>query len=71
MSRASACSGRKGASVKVRCEIQLDLDTGDYDFKVHNLTTPGEPVDYEKIRTILKRVVGDVDEQQSKKSRRG
>ncbi len=51
--------------MKVHCDVILDLETGDYDLKVFNLTHPGEPMDYMRIRAVLKRVFEDVDRQQS------
>lgn len=52
--------------MKVRCDITLDLETGDYDLKVHNLTKPGEPMDYLRIRAVLRRIFEDVDDQQAR-----
>ena len=30
--------------MKVKCEITLELDSGDFELKVHNLTDPGKPI---------------------------
>lgn len=49
--------------MKVRCDIILDLDTGEYELTVHNLSNPGESMDYLHIRRVLRRMFEDVDEQ--------
>ena len=32
--------------MNIKCEIELDTETGNYGFKVNNLAEPGEAVDY-------------------------
>lgn len=49
----------------VKCEIFLELDTGDYELKLHNLSEPGEPMDQARIMKILKRVFASWEAQQS------
>ena len=49
--------------MKIKCEIELDLETGGYGFRVENLTRPGEPVDFGRLRKILERVLDDMDQQ--------
>ena len=44
----------------IRCEIELDLETGAYGLKVNNLTKPGERIDYAKLEHGLRRVIEDL-----------
>ena len=46
--------------MKVRCEIVLDMETGDYELRFHNATEPGERMDYKQIQEALRRVISDV-----------
>jgi hypothetical protein len=46
--------------MKVRCEIVLDMETGDYELCFHNATHPGERMDYVQVREALRRVIEDV-----------
>jgi len=48
--------------MKAKCEIVFDLETGDYDVRFHNLSEPGEPMDYLRLRPALQRVLADFDE---------
>lgn len=50
-------------SMKVHCDVILDLDSGDYELTVNNLSQPGQPMDYLLIRRVLRRMFEDVDEQ--------
>ena len=50
--------------MRVKCEIILELDTGDYELKLHNLTEPGEPIDQARIMKVLERVFQSWDDQQ-------
>ena len=52
--------------MKIQCEILLDLDTGSYDVRFHNLTEPGAPMDYQRIRPVLQKVFADFDAKQTK-----
>jgi hypothetical protein len=42
--------------MQVKCEILLEMETGEYELKVHNVSSPGEPVDYDKLKKVLERV---------------
>ncbi len=53
--------------MKVQCDIVLDLETGSYDLKFHNLTQPGAAMDYVRLRKVLRRIIEDFDEKQMKK----
>jgi hypothetical protein len=48
--------------MKVRCEIELDLQSGNYEMRVRNLSQPGERMDYMQIQQALRRVLDDVTE---------
>jgi hypothetical protein len=51
--------------MNVKCEIILDLESGEYDIRFHNLSAPGEPMDYLKIRPALARVLQDFDDRRT------
>ncbi len=53
--------------MKVQCDILLDLEAGTYDVKFHNLTEPGAPMDYRRLRKVLRKVLEDFDDKQMKK----
>jgi len=55
--------------MKIQCDILLDLDTGNYDLRFHNLSEPGAAMDYKRIRVVLKKVLADFDDKQMKKQR--
>jgi len=46
----------------IKCEIVFNLESGDYDIRFHNLSAPGEPMDYLEIRPMLARVLQDFDD---------
>lgn len=56
--------------MKIQCDILLDLDTGNYDLRFHNLSEPGAAMDYKRIRRVLKKVLTDFDDKQMKKEQR-
>lgn len=45
--------------MQVGFNIVVDLDTGDYDVKVNNLSEPGEPMEWSKVKRALDAVLGD------------
>jgi hypothetical protein len=53
--------------MKIQCDIRLDLETGSYDVRFHNLSEPGAAMDYLRIRAVLKKVLEDFDAKQMKK----
>lgn len=52
--------------MKVKCEILLETETGEYELKVHNVSNPGEPVDYARLRKALELVFDSWGESQEK-----
>ncbi len=48
--------------MKVKCAITVELDTGNFELKVENITKPGEPIDYTKLKEVMKRVFERWDE---------
>ncbi len=43
--------------MKVKCEITMELDSGDFELEFHNLTEPGAAIDYERIKRIVGRII--------------
>lgn len=43
--------------MKIRVNIEVDLDSGDYDVRLDNLTTPGRPVPLIGIDQVVARVM--------------
>lgn len=52
--------------MRVKCEIFLELDTGDYELKLHNLSAPGEPMDQAHIMEALEKVLLSWEDEQKK-----
>jgi hypothetical protein len=51
--------------MKVKCEIVIDLESGDYEMTVRNLSKPGESMDLLRIRRALEAIFPDVTRQAS------
>jgi len=49
--------------MKIKCEIILDTDNGDYNMVFNNLTKAGEPIEYNELTNFLKKVFNNMDEQ--------
>lgn len=49
--------------MKVRCTIELDPETGSYRMLFNNVSSPGEPMDYWRIRAAIQRVLQDFEKQ--------
>jgi len=45
--------------MEVGFNITVNLDTGDYEVKVNNLSNPGEPMEWNKVKRALDAVLGD------------
>ena len=41
---------------KIKCEVIMDLDTGEYDIQFFNVTNPGSDMSRSKIADTLKKV---------------
>ena len=50
--------------MRVRCEIDIDLETGAYEMRVRNVSEPGERMDYGRIQQALRRVIEDTTQRQ-------
>lgn len=48
--------------MKVRIEMEIDLNSGEYDVRFHNLTRPGADVDVARLPTLVHRVLENVAE---------
>lgn len=46
--------------MKVRIEMEVDLFSGAYDVRFHNLTRPGEDIDVTRLTAIVHRVLDSV-----------
>ena len=48
--------------MKVRVQIQVDLESGDYDVRIDNLSQPGQPVPFVGLDQVVARVMENVAE---------
>lgn len=46
--------------MKIRVEMEIDMATGTYDVRFHNLTNPGEDIDLAKLARVVNRVLDNV-----------
>lgn len=46
--------------MKIRVEMEIDMSTGTYDVRFHNLTNPGEDIDLGKLARVVNRVLDNV-----------
>lgn len=45
---------------KIRIEMEVDMETGTYDVRFHNLSNPGEEIDLTRMTKIVSRVLENV-----------
>lgn len=46
--------------MKVRIDMEIDMISGAYDVRFHNLTRPGDDIDVPRLTTIMHRVIDNV-----------
>jgi len=46
--------------MKIRVEMEIDMSTGTYDVRFHNLSNPGEDIDLAKLTRVVNRVLDNV-----------
>lgn len=46
--------------MKVRIDMEIDMVSGAYDVRFHNLTRPGDDIDVPRLTTIMHRVLDSV-----------
>ena len=46
--------------MKIRIDMEIDLQSGAYDVRFHNLTRPGEDIDVPQVTSIMHRVLDSV-----------
>ena len=51
--------------MKVRIEMEIDLHSGEYDVRFHNLTQPGADVDVGRLPELVHRVLENVAQNHS------
>lgn len=49
--------------MKVKCEIEMDLDEGEYSMKFNNLSAPGDPIEYNEVIEFLRGVMESFEDQ--------
>ena len=49
--------------MKIKCEIEMDLESGEYDIVFRNVSNPGESIEYNEVQEFLKQVFSNVDEE--------
>ena len=42
--------------MKVKIEVILEMESGEYELTMHNLTNPGQSVEYDRIMKLMERV---------------
>lgn len=46
--------------MKIRLEMEIDMQTGIYDVRFHNLSNPGEDIDLSRLSKVVTRVLDNV-----------
>ena len=54
--------------MKVRIEMEIDLQSGEYDVRFHNLTHPGADVDLARLPQVVHQVLENVAENNERDS---
>ena len=52
--------------MKVKFDIEIDTETGQWSFKCHNLSNPGAAIDFSKSGYILKKACENIEVMASK-----
>jgi len=47
--------------MKIRCEVDLDTELGEYSLRFWNMSKPGTDIEYNEVRDLLKGAFEDVD----------
>lgn len=47
--------------MKILVKFLIDMQSGDYEVTYENITTPGQPFDYQKVRAAIAAVFKSVD----------
>lgn len=50
--------------MKIRLEMEIDLTTGIYDVRFHNVSHPGEAIDLHRLTDAVQRVLSNIEVQQ-------
>jgi len=62
---------KKETEMKLKVVVELDTDSGDYSLEQHNLSNPGEGIDYHLLIEALTRIFGDFRSQMGDQIRQG
>lgn len=49
--------------MKLKVVIELNTETGEYEFVFYNLSNPGAPIDYTEVRPMLASVFEETDDE--------
>ena len=49
--------------MKIKVEIEIDIPAGNYELTWHNLSSPGEPMDFNILQEALRRILADFTKQ--------
>ena len=55
--------------MKVKIELEIDMSTGTYDVRFHNLSNPGDVVDATKVCKVASRVIENIQAGYAKATR--
>jgi len=47
--------------MKVKCEIDMNIETGDFDIRFWNVSRPGKPIEYNEVRGMLQKIFATTD----------
>ena len=42
--------------MRAKIELTLDTEKGDWEMRVHNLSSPGKDIDYNEIKPVLEKI---------------
>lgn len=49
--------------MKVKCEVLVDTESGEFEVTFHNESNPDEPIEYNALRSILFKIFSNTDAQ--------
>jgi len=49
--------------MKVKCEVTIDTESGDYEVQYWNVSEPGESIVYSDVSPLLKRIFNDNEQE--------
>lgn len=47
--------------MKVKCEVSMDLESGDYELRFWNVSNPGQDIEYNEVKHMLEQIFASAD----------